>query len=87
VADHSGLAEVAAGLRAAYPAGLGELAAFPLGDAAALHDRLARVLALDADTSAALRAAARRAAVQRWSWTGVAERVLALAGDALVSGR
>ena len=40
VADHSGLAEIAEGLRDHYPARLGHLASFPKGDAAALHARL-----------------------------------------------
>jgi glycosyltransferase involved in cell wall biosynthesis len=87
VADHSGLAEVAAGLRAEYPPDVADLAAFPSGDAGALHDRLAHLLALGPEARAALSAATRRAAVRRWSWASVADRVLALAGDAVVSGR
>jgi glycosyltransferase involved in cell wall biosynthesis len=83
VADHTGLAEVAAGLRAHYPDGLADLAAFPRGDAATLHDRLERLLALGGAERAALRGAARRAAVDLWSWPSVAERVLALAPAAL----
>ena len=44
-----------------------------------LRERLAAVLALRGDERAALRAAARRAAVERWSWTSVARRILAVA--------
>jgi len=87
VAEHSGLAEIAGGLRAEYPGALADLAAFPNGDAGALHDLLARLLALDPAQRAAVRDAARRAAVARWSWTGVAERVLALADDRPLSAR
>jgi glycosyltransferase involved in cell wall biosynthesis len=77
VADHSGLAEIARGLEEDYPPGCGDLASFPNGDAAALRDRVVAVLALQGDERLALRAAARRAAVERWSWTSVAHRILA----------
>jgi glycosyltransferase involved in cell wall biosynthesis len=80
VADHSGLAEIARGLEAEYPSGLGGLASFPNRDAAALRDRLEAVLALRGEERAALRAAARRAAVERWSWTSVGHRILAAVG-------
>jgi glycosyltransferase involved in cell wall biosynthesis len=76
VANHSGLAEIARGLEEDYPPGRGGLASFPNGDAAALRDRLEAVLALRGDEREALRAAARRAAVERWSWTSVAQRIL-----------
>jgi glycosyltransferase involved in cell wall biosynthesis len=78
VANHSGLAEIAQGLAEDYPAGYGELASFPNGDVAALRDRLEAVLALRGGERDALRAAARRAAVERWSWTSVARRILAV---------
>ena len=39
------------------------------------------VLGLRDDERAALRAAARRAAVERWSWTSVAQRILAAVGE------
>jgi glycosyltransferase involved in cell wall biosynthesis len=78
VADHSGLAEIARGLEETYPPERAGLASFPSGDAAALCDRLGEVLALEGDERAALRAAARRAVVERWSWTSVAGRILAL---------
>jgi glycosyltransferase involved in cell wall biosynthesis len=78
VANHSGLAEIARGLEEDYPPGRGALASFPNGDAAALRERLEDVLALRGDERAALRAAARRAAVGRWSWTSVARSILAV---------
>ena len=78
VARHSGLAEVAEGLEAEYPPGLADLAAFASGDAADLQVKLARLLALPASEQAALRSAARRVAVQRWSWGSVAERLVEL---------
>jgi len=78
VARHSGLAEVATGLEAEYPEQLRDLAAFTSGDAADLREKLARLLALPTGERAAIRAAARRAAVERWSWASVADRLLAL---------
>jgi glycosyltransferase involved in cell wall biosynthesis len=79
VADHSGLAEIARGLEQEYPAARAGLASFPNGDAAALHERLRAVLALEGDDRDALRTAARRAVVERWSWSSVAQRIAALA--------
>ena len=76
VANHSGLAEIARGLEEDYPAGLGPLASFPSGDAMALRATLQTVLGLPDEERSALRAAARRAAVERWSWTSVARRIL-----------
>ncbi len=76
VADHSGLAEVAAGIAAEYPAELSHLVAFPTGDAAALRERLRELLALPAGERRALGLAARRAVERNWSWTRVAERLL-----------
>ena len=79
VARHSGLAEIAQGLEEDYPPGLGELCSFPNGDADALHERLAAVLALHGAERDALRNAARSATVARWSWSSVADRILDLA--------
>lgn len=76
VADHSGLAEVGAGIAAEYPAGRAHLATFPTGDAAALRGRLRELLALPAPERRALGLAARRAVEGRWSWNRVAERLL-----------
>jgi glycosyltransferase involved in cell wall biosynthesis len=76
VARHSGLAEVAEGLEAAYPPHLRHLAAFATGDADDLRAKLAQLLSLGPADRTAVRAGARRAAVDRWSWTGVARRLL-----------
>jgi glycosyltransferase involved in cell wall biosynthesis len=76
VARHSGLAEIAAGLEEDYPEGLRHLAAFATGDAADLREKLRRILGLTPGERAAVSTAARRAAVERWSWAGVAERLL-----------
>ncbi len=77
VARHSGLAEVAAGLEESYPLHLGRLGAFATGDAADLRAKLAELLALPEADRLALRASARATAVERWSWAGVAARLLA----------
>jgi glycosyltransferase involved in cell wall biosynthesis len=76
VARHSGLAEVAAGLEAEYPERLRHLASFENGDAAELAAKIAELCTLPRDDHAALRAAARRAAVARWSWEGIANLIL-----------
>ena len=76
VARHSGLAEVAEGLEAEYPEHLRALASFATGDAAELAEKLRTLLALPAGDRQALADAARRAAVGRWSWAGVANRLL-----------
>jgi glycosyltransferase involved in cell wall biosynthesis len=76
VARHSGLAEVAAGLEAEYPERLRDLAGFRSGDAADLRARLERLLTLPEADREAIRAAARRAVVARWSWASVAARLL-----------
>jgi glycosyltransferase involved in cell wall biosynthesis len=76
VARHSGLAEIAEGLEAEYPAEHSHLASFANGDAADLAAKLEELLALPPEARAVLGAAARRAAVERWSWTSVATRLL-----------
>jgi glycosyltransferase involved in cell wall biosynthesis len=76
VASHSGLAEIAAGVAAEYPDGYGELASFKTGDATELAQKLRRLLALEPDERAELASAARSAVVERWSWAGVANRLL-----------
>jgi glycosyltransferase involved in cell wall biosynthesis len=77
VARHSGLADIAAGLEAGYPPHLAHLAAFRSGDVTDLRSKLAELLALpDADRTA-LRTSARATVVERWSWAGVAARLLA----------
>jgi len=77
VAHHSGLAEIAEGLEAEYPAEHRHLTSFATGDVADLAAKLDELLALTAEARAELGAAARRAAVARWSWTSVAARLLA----------
>ena len=76
VARHSGLAEVAEGLEAEYGAEHRHLASFTTGDAAELAAKLNELLTLPPAGRAGLGAAARRAAVERWSWRGVAARLL-----------
>jgi glycosyltransferase involved in cell wall biosynthesis len=80
VANHSGLAEIAQGLDEDYPPKLRHLASFPTQDVSVLTERLNETLGLGESDRAALRAAARQAAVERWSWTSVARRILAAAG-------
>jgi glycosyltransferase involved in cell wall biosynthesis len=76
VALHSGLAEVAEGLEAEYPPALLHLTSFATGDAEDLRRKLRELLELPPDQRALISAAARRAAVSRWSWASVAERLL-----------
>ena len=78
VARHSGLAEVAEGLEEEYPPRLRHLTSFATGDAADLRTKLAELLALSDADRVEIREAARRAAVQRWSWRSVAERLAEL---------
>src|SRR6185503_16566306 len=74
VANHSGLAEVGAGIAAEYPQALAHLTTFPSGDASALRDRLQEMLALP--ERAELGLAARTAVEKNWSWKRVSERLL-----------
>jgi len=76
VARHSGLEEIAVGLEEAYPPEHRHLASFQTGDSLDLADKLHELLALPEARRAELGAAARRVAVERWSWAGVAERLL-----------
>jgi glycosyltransferase involved in cell wall biosynthesis len=77
VARHSGLAEVAARLEEEYPDSLRRLASFESGSVDDLRRKLGELLALSPGDREALRAAARRAVVKRWSWASVASRLLA----------
>jgi glycosyltransferase involved in cell wall biosynthesis len=70
VADHSGLAEVAHGL--------GEAGRPFDGSAASLAAELDALLRLDPAERRRLGAVAREAAVARWSWAGIASRMLEL---------
>ena len=76
VADHSGLAEIAAGVAAEYPAELAHLTAFPNGDADALQERLRELFAMAPADRRELGLAARRAVEKNWSWFRSAERLL-----------
>jgi glycosyltransferase involved in cell wall biosynthesis len=77
VARHSGLAEVADGLEAEYPPEWRHLVSFENGNVGELTDKLRELLDLGPEARAQLGAAARRAVVERWSWTSVAARLLA----------
>jgi glycosyltransferase involved in cell wall biosynthesis len=74
VANHSGLAEVGAGIAAEYPPDAAHLTSFPNGDASALRERLQELLTRG--DRAELGLAARRAVERNWSWRRVAERLL-----------
>jgi glycosyltransferase involved in cell wall biosynthesis len=76
VARHSGLAEIAAGLEEEYPPEHRDLASFATADVADLHEKLHELLALPEGERDRLKAAARKAVVDRWSWANVAERLL-----------
>jgi glycosyltransferase involved in cell wall biosynthesis len=76
VSNHSGLAEVAAGIAAEVGPEAGALLAFPAGDSDALRARLAAVLALPAADRRELGLAARRVVERSWSWRVVAARLL-----------
>jgi glycosyltransferase involved in cell wall biosynthesis len=77
VARHSGLSEIAEGLEAEYPVARRDLASFTTGDTDQLARKLDALLALPRAERRDLGYAARRAAVERWSWKSVAERLLA----------
>jgi len=76
VADHSGLAEIAAGVAAGYPPGLAAPTSFPTGDADELRRRLRRLLELTPGERRQLGLAARKAVEERWSWARVSQRLL-----------
>jgi len=76
VARHSGLQEIAEGLEAEYPREYRDLTSFTNGDAQALGQKLQRLLDLPPSERARLSAAGRTAAVERWSWRSVAQRLL-----------
>ena len=80
VALHSGMAAVAEGLAVEYPPEHRELASFASGDAGDLAKKLASLLALPSSERKTLSQAARRAAVERWSWENVAALLLSRGG-------
>ncbi len=76
VSAHSGLAEVAAGIGEEVGPETAALLSFTAGDADALGERLAAILALPAERRRELGLAARRAVERRWSWRVIADRLL-----------
>ena len=76
VARHSGLEEIAEGLEAEYPPEYRHLTSFANGDVADLRAKLGELLALPPEEHERIAAAGRRAVEQRWSWAGVAVRLL-----------
>jgi glycosyltransferase involved in cell wall biosynthesis len=76
VSAHSGLAEVAAGIGEEVGPDVAPLLSFPGGDAGALRERLAAILALPAERRSELGLAARSVVERRWSWRVVAARLL-----------
>jgi len=76
VARHSGLEEIAEGLEAEYPPEHRHLTSFANGDVADLTQKLRELLALPASEHARIARAGRAAVEKRWSWAGVAHRLL-----------
>jgi glycosyltransferase involved in cell wall biosynthesis len=76
VARHSGLREIAEGLEAEYPPEHRHLTSFAAGDASDLRRKLEELLQLSPAEHDRVAAAARRAVEERWSWAGVAARLL-----------
>ena len=76
VARHSGLEEIAEGLEAEYPPEDRHLTSFAKGDVRDLTRKLRELLELPAEEHRRIAAAARAAVEKRWSWAGVAERLL-----------
>jgi glycosyltransferase involved in cell wall biosynthesis len=74
------MVDVAAGLEDEYPAEHRHLASFASGDALDLAEKLAAILALPAREWRDLSAAARRAAVENWSWERIAALLLSVNG-------
>jgi len=77
VARHSGLAEIAEALEQEYPPELAHLASFERGSADDLAARLSELLMLNPVQWQALSSAARRTVQTRWSWEGIASRIVA----------
>jgi glycosyltransferase involved in cell wall biosynthesis len=76
VAEHSGLAEFAQGIREEYPRDQSHLVGFESGNVDDLRDKLRELLALSEGERRDLGTRARRAVGQRWSWARIAERLL-----------
>jgi glycosyltransferase involved in cell wall biosynthesis len=76
VARHSGLEEIAEGLEDEYPPEYRHLTSFANGDVAEFTEKLRELLALPAAEHARIAGAGRTAVEKRWSWAGVAGRLL-----------
>ena len=76
VARHSGLAEIADGLSAEYPAEFEDLTSFETNDAHDLAAKLDRLRQLSESDRQKLREAARAAVEANWSWEQVSARLL-----------
>jgi glycosyltransferase involved in cell wall biosynthesis len=76
VARHSGLAEVAARLAEAYPPQFAHLTSFEPGDVIELRAKLTALLNVPPKERRGLGLIARQVAAERWSWSGVARRLL-----------
>jgi glycosyltransferase involved in cell wall biosynthesis len=76
VARHSGLAEIADGLSAEYPAEFEELTSFETNDAHDLAAKLDRLRELSESDRETLKKAARAAVEANWSWEEVSARLL-----------
>jgi glycosyltransferase involved in cell wall biosynthesis len=76
VALHSGMADVAAGLAAEYPEEHRRLTSFESGEVDDLVDKLSALVTLPRIEWRRISEAARRVAVQRWSWERVAALLL-----------
>jgi glycosyltransferase involved in cell wall biosynthesis len=76
VARHSGLGEIAEGLEADYPPEYRHLTSFATGDVGDLTKTLRELLQLPEEERQRIAVAARNAVEERWSWAGVAQRLL-----------
>jgi glycosyltransferase involved in cell wall biosynthesis len=76
VANHSGLAEIAAELQAAYPKQLRHLTVFEPGDSEDMGKKLGELLSLSAKNREAIKYAGRSIVETHWSWTVIAKRLL-----------
>jgi glycosyltransferase involved in cell wall biosynthesis len=76
VARHSGLQEIAEGLETEYPPEYRHLTSFENGDVADLRAKLRELLELPDEERSRIARAARSAVESRWSWAGVADRLL-----------
>jgi glycosyltransferase involved in cell wall biosynthesis len=76
VARHSGLGEIAEGLEAEYPPEYRHLTSFATGDVADLTTKLRELMTLPREEHDRIAQAARKAVELRWSWAGVASRLL-----------